>query len=425
MLSLNPADIVTKLKTLFEVVICLFGGMWAGAALGFFFDRRARARALRRLTAPEAGFRVTEDGVWLWRFHLDELEEELAPPTGSAVRLSAIIGMPYVRLRAALPDELISTNLAAALGRRHSFSVSGMVSSLPEQKDVLRSLSRRMDASARKSTRVSAITPRASVLQRESEQRQKLEELVGSALVMAYLQSTQLMPVLELAEHRAAAAKYFEGTVTPAGWDFAKMNIMFVSVVAPGMLNTHAKWLLRARLWRLILSQNVEGWWDATRTSAFALEARSMEEVENLPDTVFTRALNLLRGATEIAVEDEDDAKEGHAASRVLSSALEERVRGKVLKEDQLRVLDEFEEEKAENVYDCPLTNSAHSIVSSIPHRLRLLGAEHAHINVARVWTTMCCIKVLEVQRTCWIWGDGDLCVTRAVPACAARALPC
>ena len=86
----------------------------------------------------------------------------------------------------------------------------------------------------------------------------------------------------------------------------------------------------------------------------------------------------------------------------------------------KLRVADEFEEERAENVYDCPLTSSGRSIVSSIPHRLRLLGAEHAHINVARVWTTMCCIKVLEVQRTCWIWGDGDLCVTP--PPCLRRA---
>ena len=44
-----------------------------------------------------------------------------------------------------------------------------------------------------------------------------LDELVGTALVLAFLQVGALMPVVELARLRSAAARFFEGiTVRPA-----------------------------------------------------------------------------------------------------------------------------------------------------------------------------------------------------------------
>jgi hypothetical protein len=99
MLALKPGDLITKMKTLFIVVCALFGGMCVGAAIGFVLDRNARRRVLTRLQMPDTGFRLSDDGAWLWRFSLEPLEEELAAPAGSAVVLSAIIGMPFARLR--------------------------------------------------------------------------------------------------------------------------------------------------------------------------------------------------------------------------------------------------------------------------------------------------------------------------------------
>jgi hypothetical protein len=154
LVGLNPADLVTKLKCvrrsaqrvcgskrlrtlrvclrlramtkaaslarptrrlLFTVVITLFGIMNIGAGVGFVFDARERADVAERLHTPGCGFRVVaESGVHLWRFGVDELPDELAAPTGPAVQLSLVFGLPFARLRAALPDELFTTDLSGA-----------------------------------------------------------------------------------------------------------------------------------------------------------------------------------------------------------------------------------------------------------------------------------------------------------------------
>jgi hypothetical protein len=198
MLSLTPGDLIAKMKVLFIVVLSLFSGMWLGATMGFVLDRRARQRAVTRLCQPEAGFRETEEGTWVWRFSLEELSEALAPPRGSAVVISAIIGMPFARLRAALPDDLVLSTMASALGRRSAFSVAGMSAALPAQKRLLRWLS----AVGRRAPREpEEDAPRAVALRRAAQQDgapaeaadaccdgaakvEQLEELVGTALVL-------------------------------------------------------------------------------------------------------------------------------------------------------------------------------------------------------------------------------------------------
>ncbi len=86
LVGLNPADLVTKLKLLFSVVITLFGCMLLGAVIGFRLDTLERARMAASLCDPAAGFRVTKGGAWLWRFGLDELPDDLASPCGPAVQ---------------------------------------------------------------------------------------------------------------------------------------------------------------------------------------------------------------------------------------------------------------------------------------------------------------------------------------------------
>ena len=80
---------------------------------------------------------------------------------------------------------------------------------------------------------------------------------------------------------------------------------------------------------------------------------------------------------------------------------------------------------------DCPVTCSAEAIVLSIPRALTKLAIDvPSAVKLRRVWTTMCCIAVLERFVVCWLWGDGDLyppeerCVhSRALAACFCRAL--
>ncbi len=127
--ELSPEAFVANLSTLLIAVGALFGAMCVGAGIAAAMDAAARRRAFRRLTSASGGcgFRLARDGVTrLWRFHLDPLPSEIAAPSGAAVQIASIMGVPFARLRAAMPDEFFSTPFCAALGRRHGFSAAGM-----------------------------------------------------------------------------------------------------------------------------------------------------------------------------------------------------------------------------------------------------------------------------------------------------------
>jgi hypothetical protein len=427
MTALQPGDLLTKMRTLFTVVCALFGGMCVGAFVGFGLDRQQRQRVYWRLQMPDTGFHVAGDDVCLWRFSLDPLDAELAAPSGPAVVLSSIIGIPFARLRAAMPDELVSSSMADALGRRHAFSLRGMTASLPDFRARLKALSKRWQR--RHLTSIAANTGEhadggVSVLGGDNivipdgggddsrTHAGKLEDLVGTALILAYLQVTQLMPVVELAQRRSAAVRYFRGVRTPAGRDFGYMQTTFVTLLSPGILNIKTKWLIRARIWRLILAQSSDGSWGATRSIAFALEARPLQEIEELPRTLLVRISDFFRGAAQAF--SETDTIDGHVLSAALENVHASSAGTKLKEEDMLEFVaqggqDEDERTAKDSVFDCPLTNSERSIRASIPRALRAVAAEDVTADVECVWSTMCCLALLERQRVCWLCGDGDL----------------
>jgi hypothetical protein len=135
--TLKPAELVSNLRFLLAVVLALFLVMHAGVALALAQERTARATLLARLTAPQLGFcaRMAEkctdgcdaDGdadedVWTWTLSVSECEA--APLAGSAVALAAAIGIPFARLRCAIPEALLpSSGAAAALLRLHHADV--------------------------------------------------------------------------------------------------------------------------------------------------------------------------------------------------------------------------------------------------------------------------------------------------------------
>ena len=325
----NPADIVTKLSFLFIVVISLFGGMHIGAVVAFTEDAGERRRLLSKLQLPDAGFKVTETGAWcanrpalarlrlqhvysltpelacrIWRFHLKPPEQNLDAPSGSGVVLAARMGLPFARLRASIPDELIATTLANAMGRKRGLGLAVLEEDVVVQAQLMRRLSV-LGATSKKILEHAPSTPRSmstpypspspqSVLARVSsssshldrfsslqrfagscdagsddgcydaareaervaqliEEREQLEYLVGTALVLAFFQVTQLVPVVRLAELVGAAKKHFEEVKTPAGWSFEKTQLDFVTLLSPGVLNGRTRWLVRARMWKLMM----------------------------------------------------------------------------------------------------------------------------------------------------------------------------
>jgi hypothetical protein len=219
------------------------------------------------------------------------------------------------------------------------------------------------------------------------------------------------MPVVELAQRSAAAARYFEACRTPAGWDFDAMRTTAVTLLSPGILNVKAEWLVRARLWRLILSQSTGGWWEANNSTAFALEARFSEELVALPHSWWTRASDFARGFSE-ALADSENAE--HALTQALENARASKAGSQLSAEDAFEfcAMDECPELDSDapagvpacSVLDCPLTNSGRAIRASIPRALRDAAAGNAAINAPRVWATMLAVALLERQRFCWLW---------------------
>jgi hypothetical protein len=125
-----------------------------GAALGWVLDGRDRRAFFAKLCTQDVGFRAEgkDSSCWLWRFTLEPLRGDMDAPTGTAVQLAALLGIPFARLRASLPDELVAWDFAAAVGRKHIFSRSGFDASL----EVHRQLSPELFATASRRIRMSA-----------------------------------------------------------------------------------------------------------------------------------------------------------------------------------------------------------------------------------------------------------------------------
>jgi hypothetical protein len=180
-----------------------------------------------------------------------------------------------------------------------------------------------------------------------------------------------------------------------------------VTLLSPGVLNGRTRWLQRARFWKLVMAQSPEGWWDATTTTAFALEARSQSEVKATPPTFFDRIRARIGEAMEAY---EEDTRHQGSTEAAVSVMLQSET-GQMQRDDS-KALEEEDAETpriaAEDMpSDDPLACSATSLVASIPQRLAALEKEDASIDASRVWTTMCCITMLQELPVGWIWGDG------------------
>jgi hypothetical protein len=441
--GLNPADIVTKLKLLFTVVISLFGIMNVGAALGFLLDKRERRHVVERLLDARCGFRVAVDeyngedtgcGALVWRFGLDALPDELAAPAGPAVHLSAVFGLPFARLRAALPDEWFATRFADALGRRHGFSAAGMRDAAGMHAELLKPPpKRRAGALTRKlCTSLSRAQSMGGAHAYADVDTARLEELVGTALVLAFLQTTQLMPVVELAAHRAAADAHFRCVRTPAGQDFASVGDTCLSLLAPGVMNGRARWWPRARLFRLVLSQSADGYWDISETVAFALEARSTAELAELRRGAWERFKN---GVTELLGRTAELLTEGDAADIARhgfdSGGSQDDGGGggaAALDNPGAHALAKEAAAAAGDATDDPLLCSPAALLSSIPSRLAAVhgrgtggGKCTEDVDAKRVWATLCCTAFLETLNVSWLWTDG--CVVHAQRHIDSRAI--
>jgi hypothetical protein len=235
----------------------------------------------------------------------------------------------------------------------------------------------------------------------------------AQALVLAFLQVTQLATVVELAARRAAAAEHFGDARTPAGQDFEAVATTCITLLSPGVLNGRSRWWARARLFRLVFSQRGDGAWDVCDTVAFALEARTAAEVTQLTPSAWERlrdgVMTLIGMVVEAGTDDVSDlARTGLDSTGQQSSTDADADRAAAAAAAPELAADAAE---AEAVADDPLRCAPAAVVQSMPRRLAALhrrgvcGEEDT--NAKRVWATLCCIALLETFTCCWLWSDG------------------
>jgi hypothetical protein len=166
------------------------------------------------------------------------------------------------------------------------------------------------------------------------------------------------------------------------------------------------RWLQRARLFKLILSQRADGSWDVSSTAAFSLEARPSSETKRLPRKLGSRLRDTLFGMVAAAEEaDGDDENALQAPGHGASSALDDVFSG-IAAEHPEAEASVSPPDAHPGLIDCPVTCSKEAVVESMPRALRVLGPD---VQVSRVWCTLCCISVLQRMNVSWIAGDGDI----------------
>ena len=152
-------------------------------------------------------------------------------------------------------------------------------------------------------------------------------------------------------------------------------------------------------MWKLILSQDADGSWPASSSTAFSLEARATTETANLKQTLLQRIKETFSSAAE-----EMDADHGGVAEAVLQG-----LRGETVDEKGTPRMSVVGPAGLDvNPGDDPLTCSADAILAAMPKRLAAVKAADPTVDVVRVWTTLCCVSSLQRLNVSWIWGDGD-----------------
>ena len=395
MTSLSPGDIVTKLRFLFIVVVSLFGFMQVGAVVGYFLDAGERRTTLATLQQPEMGFEELPFGVWTWRCVQDPLERAVAAPSGSAMHLATVLGLPFVRLRAAVPECAFAGSVGQTLGRQAGLSVHGLQDAREENfaamSELLQSFScfarrKRIPAFddrgaatdkaglARLSVQSNGLSPMARSLLRlgserfvgDDESNEDAELIVGTAMVFAFMTVAKTLSVVEHARRLQAASAHFRGTTLP-GIDhgFDALYRMFLVMLSPGNLSGRSDWLEKSRLWRLIMLQRSDGGFDLNQSMAFALQAHAGAKPPPKPKPSKLRALlgSLLGG------DDLDDAMDD-ALDGALTSSDDEA-------EAEVDTVTSGAAALASHAVDCPLTFSPAAIKHRLPPALAALNDEY------------------------------------------------
>ena len=344
-----------------------------GALIAAFMDLGEKRKTLAALQSPECGFRELPCGVWTWTCEQEPLTEAVQAPRGSAFALSAVMGLPFVRLRAALPEEFFGGSVGQALGRRAGLSVHGLQEARDANVLAMSQLAaafsccgsrpqptipafdtavERPQTTAPREQRLGKQQPQEAAQQRGYSQATP-SRLVGTALALAFMSNAKTLSVVELARRTSAASAFFAGVTVPNTMHgFDSLLSAFLVMLAPGNLSSRGDWLSKARLWRLIFLQQQDGGWRMTDSLAFALEAHAGKRPANVPKrSKLLDLIGVIFGDTEL----------GDAIDDALTSSDDGGSDGSD---------GEATPSKTKPLTDCPLTFSATALRRRMPSEL-------------------------------------------------------
>jgi hypothetical protein len=398
MTSLSMADILTKLRLLFFLVIGLFVIMHVGAGVGILVDVSARRETMRTLLTPERGFQESAGGVWTWRLSHEEMTKAVDAPRGTSVELVSVLAFPFARLRFALPSEMLPGSEAQCVGLRDGFSQSALRATSDDIGAAMQQLSEgfRSIFGSRNHGRIPEIelAPKQSsssrsmsvAMQLRFSQQSKMSDaaepsqMVGTALVLAHIANQRALSIVELGERRAAASRHFRGVRMPGvddSFDSLLAKFMLMLGDDAGSLCLRKSWMLTARTWRLIFLQRADGSFDLTNSLAFALGAHGGP----LPPPR-TSAIAKLRAKLLKLDDFEDDESEGPDF-------------GAPAEQDA-------DAGRAGSANDCPLTFHRAALLARMPPEMASLRDAHT------VWATLLALTFLQASPYSWMVSEED-----------------
>ncbi len=247
---------MTKLKLLFCVVVGLFGSMHVGAAVGVVQDRVEKKAHLARLKADAVGFAEQPCGAWTWQFEQRPLSLDLGPVPGNMLELARVVGIPFARLRCAIPEELCSGVTAQCVGRKDGLSAKGIEEHAAARLVLLKlMMGETVEEEEQTSARIPVILDAEETgkpILAEVVEPQPVQHVAATALMFSVMSMRCLLPEYELAQQHEAAAAYFLKAGLDPDERFWWLLARFKCMLASDNIRKSGQWLERARLcaWR-------------------------------------------------------------------------------------------------------------------------------------------------------------------------------
>ena len=365
--DINPADLTTKLRMLFGVVIGLFGLMHVGAAVGRVQDGAEQRSAVAQLRSRSLGFAAQKGGAWTWRCTQDAVSSERQGNSGSLVELARLVGMPYIRLRAAIPEALLPGSVAAATGCAAGLSAAHVLTGTGKAVAT---------GSSHKDVESADASP----------EYDDTVALTSTALVYALMSMRCLVAEGELERQLALSCAHFAsiGADDAAGTRLRQLKTYFAAMLASDNLRKHKDWLNRARLWRLILLSSESGAFAPSQKGlAFALQSVTQRPAAvSGAKAAVSRVWALIGTAVALDQGLADDARPYSAGDAATYRAM-----------DGGHVTDDN---------DCPLSFSGDAIEASMPPTLVTPDVVVAGADGTVLWTTALCCALMETLEVSW-----------------------